>query len=412
MNQDYSTPAAVRAHNLSFTLNLIRERGMITRTELNRITQLSPTTISALVNVLITSNFVQEAGIGESSGGRRPMVLQFNYDNRYTLGVDMGASHLTVVIMKLNGDIVARQNKVMDVISQPHDSIEMIRTMLHEIMDQNHISFEDLLGIGLTVPAPLISAKTGEFLTYYMPAWAGIHPAELLRQMVDIPVYVENDANAAAMAEKYWGSGRGYEEMAYIKLGTGVGAGLIIRNEIYRGVSGNAGEIGHTTIEASGQLCRCGNHGCIESYVGIPGILRDAREGLAHDPEWKGRLNKLNLEMVLSTAREGNQACLQVISKAGRYTGIGIANLINLFNPGLVVIGGELIAAGDMFMNSVLASLRERTIPFDIHREKLVLGELGAEAVAIGAATLVMENAFSETNLYQTLRKKNNVERR
>jgi predicted NBD/HSP70 family sugar kinase len=223
--------------------------------------------------------------------------------------------------------------------------------------------------------------------------------------MVDIPIYVENDANAAAVAEKYWGSGRGVEDMAYIKLGTGVGSGLILRNEIYRGVSGNAGEIGHTTIEASGRLCRCGNHGCIESYVGIPGILRDAREGLKTDKTWKNQLDKLRLENVIAIAREGNQACQQVLSKAGRYMGIGIANLINLFNPGLVVIGGELIAAGDLFMNSVLASLRERTIPFDIHREKLVLGELGAEAVAIGAATLVMENAFNETNLYQTLRK-------
>ncbi len=335
------------------------------------------------------------------------MVLQFNYDSRYTLGVDMGASHITIVIMKLNGEILARKTKNLDVIGQPHDAIEMIRTMIVDITTKQNVNLTDLLGIGFTVPAPLIDAKTGEFLTYYMPAWAGIRPADLLRQLLGVSIYVENDANAAAVAEKYWGSGRGYEDMAYIKLGTGVGSGLIINNEIYRGVSGNAGEIGHTTIEASGRLCRCGNHGCIESYVGIPGILRDARVGLANDKIWKNQLDKLRMENVIATAKEGNQACQQVISKAGRYMGIGIANLINLFNPGLVVMGGELIGAGDLFMNSVLTSLRERTIPFDDHREKLVLGELGAEAVAIGAATLVMENAFNEINLYQTLRKKN-----
>jgi glucokinase-like ROK family protein len=406
MNQDYSTPAAVRAHNLSFTINLIRERGTITRAELNQITHLSTTTISALVNVLIASGFVTEAGIGVSSGGRRPVVLEFNYNARYTLGVDMGATHITVIIMKLNGQVIARKNRNVDVIHQPYLSLDSILEMIASILDERHLTYEDLLGVALTVPAPLIDEQTGEFLTYYMPAWAGILPVNYLRQTINLPIYVENDANSASLAEKYWGIGRGYDNLAYIKLGTGVGAGLIIDNEIYRGVNGNAGEIGHTTIEASGRLCRCGNHGCIESYVGIPGLLRDVREGLRNDPNWQSNLDALKIDQIIDAANNGNEVCTQVIAKAGKYMGIGIANLVNLFNPGLVVIGGELTAAGDLFLNSVLSSIRERSIPFGIHREKLVLGELGSDAVAVGAATLVMLNAFNEVNLYQTLGKK------
>ena len=406
MNQDYSTPATVRAHNLSFTINLIRERGTITRAELNQITHLSPTTISALVNVLIASGFVNEAGIGVSSGGRRPVVLEFNYDARYTLGVDMGATHITVIIMKLNGDVIYRSTRNVDVIHEPIPSLDVILEMIQAALADCRLTYDDLLGVGFTVPAPLINENTGEFLTYYMPDWAGIFPVNYLRKNIDMPIYVENDANSAALAEKHWGSGRGYDNLAYIKLGTGVGSGLIIDNEIYRGVNGNAGEIGHTTIEAAGRLCRCGNHGCIESYVGIPGLLRDVREGLMKVPAWQNKLENLEIEQIIESAQSGNEVCVQVIDKAGKYLGIGIANLVNLFNPGLVVIGGELTAAGKLFLDPMQASIRERSIPFGIHREKLVLGELGADAVAIGAATLVMMNAFNEVNLYQTLRKK------
>ena len=406
MNQDISTPSAVRSYNLSIALNLIRERGSITRAELIELTQLSAPTISALVNILIDSDFVREAGIGVSSGGRRPILLEFNPNARYVVGVDLGATHINTILMNLEGKVTAQQQRRMDVISQPEEALKAVCSMIFQSIRKSYVYEDDILGIGLTIPAPLNNAEKGTFLTYYMPAWKGIHPAEEIGKTFHMPVYIENDANAGAIAEKWWGSGRGYDSLAYVKIGTGVGSGLVINNEIYRGYSGSAGEIGHTTIETNGRVCRCGNHGCLESYVGLPGILMDAREGLANDPDWKDRLEHLDLEMIIKAAKEGNEVCRKIIKNAGRYLGIGMANLVNLANPGLLILGGGLINAGELLMKEVRSSLRERTIPFESHIEKLTLGELGDNAVALGAATVVIQKAFSPINLYSILRRK------
>lgn len=406
MNQDISTPSAIRANNLSLALNLIRERGSITRAEIITITGLSAPTISALVNVLIDSDFVHEAGIGISSGGRRPILLEFNYNARYVIGVDLGATHIIVILMNLNGKVISRQQRRQDVIGHPKEALDAVCSMIFQVTRQGGVHEEDVLGVGLTIPAPLNGDASGTFLTYYMPAWKGIRPAEEIGKSVRMPIYMENDSNAGAIAEKWWGIGKGYESLAYIKIGTGVGSGLVINNEIYRGYSGTAGEIGHTTIETKGRLCRCGNHGCIESYVGLPGILMDSREGLENDPNWKDRLETLTLEQIIQAARDGNEVCLRLIHNAGRYLGVAIANLINLVNPGLIILGGDLTDAGDMLMEPVFASMRERTIPFESHLEKIIIGELGQEAVAMGVATVVIQKAFSTANLYSTLRRK------
>ncbi len=348
---------------------------------------------------------MHEAGTGLSSGGRRPVVLEFNYDARSILGVDMGASHITAVLMNLNGKIRSRMTRSVDVVNNPQEALSVLRSMIFQIMSQNAAHQVDLLGVGYTIPAPLTNPETGEFLTYYMPAWTGIRPVEEMQKIISAPVYMENDANAAAMAENWWGSGRGFSNMAYIKIGTGVGSGLIMDNEIYRGYSGNAGEIGHTTIEATGRICRCGNKGCMEAYVGKSGFMKDARRALADDPRWKDNIDALKLSDVISEAQHGNEACKEVISISGKYLGIGIANLINLFNPAIVILGGDLTEAGPLLMDSVQTSLRERSMPFESHIDKLILGELGGDAVAIGAATFVLQTAFNETNLYQTLRR-------
>lgn len=406
MNSDYSTPAAVRAHNLSYVLNLIRDRGTITRAELMETTHLSATTISALVNVLIDAEFIREAGIGISSGGRRPMVLEFNYNARYLLGVDMGNTHITGVLMNLAGQVLDTQTRFFDVLNRVSESIELIRSVIFQLITHNGIHVEDLLGLGWTVPAPLVDDISGEFITYYMPAWRGVLPAlKLQPYFAGLPIFMENDANAAAVAEKWWGSGRGTNNLVYIKLGTGIGSGLVIDGEVYRGFSGIAGELGHTTIEASGRLCRCGNHGCMESYIGLPGIMLDARAGLVNDPKWADNLDQLNVRQVIQEAKDGNPVCRQVIVNAGRYLGIGIANLLNIFNPGLIILGGDLVAAGEILLHATQESVRERK-PFDSHLEKIIIGELGADAVAIGAATIVLQKALDPARLYQTLRRK------
>jgi glucokinase-like ROK family protein len=398
-----TTPAAVRANNLSITLNLIRERGSITRTELMELTELSAPTISSLVNFLISAGFVEEKGSAASSGGRRPNLLHFNYDARHAVGVDMGATHVNVVCMNLAGQVKSHQSRRMDIVNLPRQTLDNIIEMVHEVITESQVPMDEILGLGLTVPAPLNTITSGTFLTHYMPSWKGISPIQELGKVFSMPLYLENDANAGALAEKWWGSARKCDTIVFVKLGTGVGSGLIIGNEIYRGFSGTAGEIGHTTIETMGRRCRCGNQGCMESYVGLPGILMDARLGLAEDASWVGSLDNLTVQQVIEAARRGNQFCQQLIQTAGRYLGIGLANLVNIMNPGMLVLGGELAEAGDFLVEPMVTSMLNRSIPFEKHMEKIVMSELGQDAVAIGAATLAIIEAFSPSNLYRTL---------
>lgn len=405
MKSEISSTSAVRAHNLSLTLNLIRDRGSITRAEIINLTRLSAPTVSSLVNILITSGFVREGGIGMSSGGRKPVVLEFNYEARMIMGIDMGATHITIIIMNLKGEVKKRFSCHMDVLSKPAESLQVIHDAVIKIMDDAGLTESDLLGIGFTLPAPLDDEKTGSFVTHYMPAWKDVRCIGSVRDVFkDVPIYFENDANAAAIAEQWWGCGLGYENLVYIKLGTGVGSGLIINGVVYKGFNGTAGEIGHTTIEADGRSCRCGNRGCLESYIGIQGILSDGRRALANDPNWAGRLEQLDVKGVVKAAREGNRECEKIITTAGWYLGIGLANIINLVNPGLLVLGGDLADAGQMLLDPARQSLMERTVGFNTRTDNLVIGELGSNAVAIGAATLVITNAFNETSIYSALR--------
>jgi predicted NBD/HSP70 family sugar kinase len=309
--------------------------------------------------------------------------------------------------MNLAGRVIDSQTRAFDVLNKVNESVELIRSIIFQLITHNGIHIEDLLGLGWTVPAPLLDDSTGEFITYYMPTWSGVLPAIQLQPFFpDLPIFMENDANAAAIAEKWWGSGRGTNNLVFIKLGTGIGAGLVIDGEIYRGYSGIAGELGHTTIEADGRNCRCGNRGCMESYVGLPGIMIDARAGLAQDPTWQGAVDQLDIQKVILEAKAGNAICRQVLAKAGHYLGIGLSNLLNVFNPGLIILGGVLMegAGAELVLPAVHRTVQERK-PFDSHLDKIIVGELGAGAVAIGAATVVLQKALDPARLYQTLRR-------
>lgn len=403
MKQQSANATSIREHNLSLVLNLCRQAGSLSRSDIIRATNLSPTAVSALVNVLIDTGFVHEAGVGVSRGGRRPVLLQFDYGCRMVVGIDIGASHITVIAMDLQARILASEYCRHSVIPDPEGSLALVRSMVQKVLDNAGLPREKLLGMGITIPTPLDGEKLDRLMVYYMPAWEGIRPAEVLQQEFHVPTYLDNDSNAGAIAEKWWGSGKDYHSLAFIKLGVGVGGGLIIDGEIYRGFNGAAGEIGHTTIEASGRRCRCGNRGCMESYVGAPGLIADVvtlreQNGLPPVPP-----DELNVEWIVRAALQGDAICRDVIVHAGRYLGVAIANLINLVNPGLVVLGGDLVQAGDLLFDSVKKTISERVLPLRAGQAPLIPSRLGDQVVAIGAATTAIQNAFQPERLYATL---------
>jgi predicted NBD/HSP70 family sugar kinase len=396
--------ASIRDHNLSLVLNQVRQAGAVSRSALVRQTGLSAGTISNLANILLENGFIHESGPGKSSGGRRPILLQFNYKARYVLGIDMGATHIMAVLMDLQGCVVASKHIKYDVINDPDGTINTISQMARGLLTQQGLSKKIVVGMGITLPTPLAGENLDRLTTIFFPAWENYDIRASIRPHFDIHMYIENDANAGAIAEKWWGNGRDYSNLAYIKLGTGVGSGLILNNEIFRGNGGTAGEIGHTTIDPTGPTCRCGNQGCLEGLVGIPAIIKEAEQRLRKDrPDWVSN-SPITIDSVIEAALSGDPTARSIIANAGSFLGIGIANLVNVFNPGLVVLGGELTAAGDLLLNAVRAAVIRRAMPKASSEVKIMVSSLGDDAVAIGAATQAMQHAFQPSRLMQTLK--------
>ncbi len=390
MNFQSVNVSLIREQNLSLVLQyLLQNSPQTSRTDLMRLTHLSGTTVSALVNILLNSGFVSETGVGESIGGRRPITLELNPTFAYSMGVDIGASHITCMIIDLKGNVVASLSEPFDVIHKAHATMKRAKELLTRMLEIAHLDLSRVAGLGVSIPAPLDGEKQDRLLAFYMPDWEGMVVLDELRPFFDLPMFLENDANAGGIAEKWWGVGRQHHSLAFIKLGVGVGAGLIINDEIYRGFAGSAGEIGHTTIESKGRLCRCGNRGCMESYVGIPGILKDvqSRRGISES-------SLMTIEDVIAAAKNGEPVNTEVLQTAGRYLGIAIANLLNLVNPEIVILNGYIMDAGDMLMQEVVSSMLERTLPLRAEFTPIVASRLGRDAVAMGAATLVIHQSI------------------
>jgi len=399
MNFQSVNVSLIREQNLSLVLQyLLQKSPQTSRSDLMRLTNLSGTTVSSLVNILLDTGFVSETGVGESIGGRRPITIELNPTFRYSMGVDIGASHITCMIVDLKGRLVARLSEPFDVIHHARATMNRVCEMIGQTLEAAHLDLSKIAGLGVSIPAPLDGEKQDRLLAFYMPDWEGMVVLDELRPHLTIPMFLENDANAGSLAEKWWGVGQQHHSLAFIKLGVGVGAGLIINDEIYRGFAGSAGEIGHTTIESKGRLCRCGNRGCMESYVGIPGILKDVQSKRATSDT-----GPLTIESVIAAAKNGEPVSAEVIQTAGRYLGIAIANLLNLVNPEIVILNGTIMDAGDLLMREVVASMLERTLPLRAEFTPIVASCLGRDAIAMGAATLVIHNLIQPENVNQFL---------
>lgn len=403
MKSNTSDPSNIRDHNLGQILTLIHERGSISRAAIVRETKLSATAVSSIVFDLLNSGFVSEAGEGKSSGGRRPIILEFNPEARLAIGIDLGASHVSTVVTNLLGEVKTIRSERFGAADDPPGAIDLILQHLQEVIQAVGVPVSNYLGIGLSVPAPLEGEHLTRLSPVILPKWENIDLVDAFQSHYQLPVYVDNDANAGAIAEKWWGNGRGLSNLAYIKLGVGVGAGLIINDEIFRGAGGTAGEIGHTTIDPNGPPCRCGNLGCMESYVGVPAVIETAAARLKDYPDSSLHHTGVDIDSIVAAAVTGDLLAVEVVHEAARYLGISISNLLNLVNPEMVVIGGDLIEAGEVFLGQVKTIAFRQAISKVIDETSIVTSKLGSNVIAVGAATLVIYYAFLPTNIRRTL---------
>jgi glucokinase-like ROK family protein len=389
----------MRESNKALVLNLIRRERTISRTGIARQVRLSRSTVSAIVNELMDEGWLTESGTGKSQGGRRPILLTFNHQAGYVLGIDVGATHLLALVTDLNAHIVSQVELPFDVVAGPEIGLPAIETTGHEALAQAKIDVSRLVGMCVGVPGPLDYARGTVIAPPIMPGWSEVPVRERVQEIFGVPVYLDNDANLGALGELHYGSGQGVENLAYIKVATGIGYGIIIGGQIYHGQTGSAGEIGHVMIDEDGPPCKCGSYGCLEAMASGPAIARRAM--LAIQVGQPSSLKKvvshngcLAAEDVARAAFEGDALSQRLYRDAGRLIGIGVADLMNLLNPGRVIVGGGVAQAGELLLASLRETAYQRTVRAAGENVDIVQASLGHRSSGLGAVALVIRETF------------------
>lgn len=383
--------ALMRELNQALILSLVRQEGQISRAEIAKRTNLSRSTVSNIINDLIEADRIYEVQKGESRGGRRPILLELNYRSHCCVGIELSTTFLNLVITDLKAEILYQYSEPFDITAGPDAAVEQVTQVVRRALAEAKIDSAKVSGLGIGIPGPITQTTGQTIAPPIMPGWNGVCLRDRFSEMLPFPVYVDNDANLAALAEYRWGIAQQVRNVGYIYLGTtGIGAGLVLNGSIYRGEIGSAGEIGHSTIDEDGPLCSCGSYGCLEAMAGLPQILRNAAK--------LSKEHATSLETLVVAART-DPALRELFVKAGTHLGVAVASLLNLYNPGLVVLGGPMAMAEDLLLETIRTTARKRALPITLEHCDIVIGKLNIHAVALGAAGQIIQSVFSPAAL-------------
>jgi glucokinase-like ROK family protein len=380
----------VKKINKSIVLETIRKKSPLSRTQISSLTGLHKGTVSTLINELIEESMAFEIGQGLSIGGRKPVMLLFNKDAGYAIGVNLGINFMMTILTNLEGEIIKEEmieledTSVEDVVQELLRSIQMM-------IDHTPASRYGIIGIGIGVPG-IVNDK-GKLLFAPNLAWENVDLHRTLTETFQVPVTVENEANAGALGEKEFGSGIGSSNLIFISLGFGIGTGILLNGELYKGLSGFSGEMGHVIVEANGKKCKCGSKGCWEMYASESALLDQAEQLPALS---SGNDQELDIHGLVSLADKGSSQVIHLLNQTGEYIGIGISNIINTFNPELIIIGNRITVAEKWIKNPIFRVVEQCSLPYNRRGLKIVFSDLSIYATCLGVISIAVRNFFSD----------------
>ena len=407
--QGYNVPAFywlptnhnVRNFNKHAAVELIRFAGKgISRTDLADQMGLTKAAVTIIVNDLISNNIIIETESRSTSSGRPPVVLEINPKQGLVAAIDMGAMHLSVALGDFSARILEEVEIPFRIADGPEKCLQEADRILHELLEKRGLSTSNLAGIGVGVPGPVIAEEGYVMAPPIMPGWDRFPIRATLEKQWKTAITLNNDAELGALGEWAYGAGRGEKNLAFIKVGSGIGAGLIINQQIYGGTTGSAGEIGHLTVDENGPLCTCGNHGCLEAFAGGHAIAAQARKLVSSGKRTllsEKHIESLNAQDVAEAARRGDLPAQEIVKRSGTYIGIAIAGLINLFNPSTVIIGGGVAQVGDLLTGPIRQAVRERSLRASEHGVRITTAMLGRRSSLIGALVQAINIAIHDT---------------
>jgi predicted NBD/HSP70 family sugar kinase len=367
-------------------LSLIRDGEAVTRADLARRTGLARSTVAQRVEALLAHQLVYEAGGSASTGGRPPTVLAFNRRAGVVLVADLGATHSRLAVSDLGGAPLAERAFDIDVARDPEIVLAWVHERFEELLAAVDRPRDEVRGIGVGVPAPVAFSRGEPVAPPMMPGWDGFSIPNWFSRHYDAPVLVDNDVNIMALGE-HWTHWRDCEHLLYVKIGTGIGCGIVAGRRIHRGAQGAAGDIGHVRLAGHDHVvCRCGNLGCLEAVAG--GRALAANLTAAGIPATTSR-------DVVRLVRAGEPLAIQAVRDAGRYLGEVLAECINVFNPGAIVIGGDISEAHQQLLAGVREVAFGRSLPMATRDLRMGCSQLGDRAGVIGAAIMVIEHVLA-----------------
>jgi len=385
----------MRAINRSKILEAIRTIGMISRIDIARTTGLSQALVTGLSADLIKEGLIIEKQSGEYEGGRRPMLLALNPEGAFVVGVNLSIAELSVVIVNFEGTVVASYAQSLAPI---HHSVSEIAVSvvgaIQACIWEANFAKEQISGVGIGIPG-LVDPDSGNirFLPNY--GWENVNLKELVQTKLNHPCYIDNSSNTLALAEQWFGEGKGVDNFLVVTIENGVGLGAVINGRIYRGEEGIAGEFGHITINPDGPECRCGKKGCVEAYAGIIAIMRDARQA-AIDGQWDcENPGRFTYEDVVRAAQNGTDVLRQLFVCAGRMLGVGISHLITLFNPTKIIITGQGVRARELIFDVMYSTLDNYlSAKFGRRTTQIIVQQWTEQDWARGAGALVLQELY------------------
>ncbi len=384
-NPPRASRSLLRDINVSLLIELVRRAGSVSRAELARQSQLSAPTVSAIVDHLMKRGIVVETTTAPSSGGRPPVLLSVDPKAGYVVGIKLRGDGLTTVVCDLNAQVVSSEESYVRLVGEPTAALEAIEQETHRALLHAAVPASKVLGVGVGLSG-IIDSSAGVCRFSHLLQWHDVELAAPLRRRMGLPVWVENDVNTLAVAEKWAGDAHTARDFVTLSVGRGIGLGIVVDRSLYRGAHGAVGEFGHMIVEPGGPRCECGRFGCLEAMVGEGALRRRVSERKGHD---------VSREELLMLVEMGDAAALDIIDSAGRKLGLAVANMVTLLNPELLIICGEGTALGAPFIDPIVNSVREQTFA-DVGRQlDIKVQSWGDEAWAVGAATLVLRESFN-----------------
>ena len=391
----------IRKLNTAILLDALRLFAPLSRAELAARTGLNRSTVSSIVNSLIEEGLIQETDLQSSKIGRPGMLLELNPRGGFAIGIELGVDCISVILSDFIAQVQWREQACLDPNEDQITILDRAANLTQHALDFGLSQGLRPLGIGMGVPG-LVDLRQGKLIFAPNLHWNNVPLRLIWSQRFNLPIFIENEANAAALGEYYFGAAQGVNDFIYLSAGIGLGAGIVLDGKLFRGSNGYASEVGHMTVEPNGELCGCGKRGCWETQVGPRAVLRRVRKTLETGVPSvlcdmvDGDLERISFESVVQAASQGDSVALRALQEVGEHLGIGIANLVNVFNPELIVLGGALNRASTILLPIVGKLISENALAPASENVRVAASAHGIDACLMGAIALVLEDILRE----------------